>query len=211
MSYQFHARQTATVRLSGGRESVRAFLAEPERTIAALLQRDRVRQLDAHQFEVSMKPIGALGTSIHPIVTLDIHSTADGCLLLKALDCRIEGNAWVDRHFNLWFQGELAPARVFTEGTREISILAGVADLHVTIELPPLLRLTPAPVVQRVGTTITQGVLGTIQRSLSKRLPEHFAAWAASYRDQALRQADGEAQDRTRSRAPLSRRTQLRS
>lgn len=180
VSYQFNARQTATVRLRGDREQVQMFLQEPQHLIAALLDRDRVMPLDERQFEVRMRPIGALGMTIQPVVQLDIHAEADGRVLLRALGCRIEGNDWVDRRFNLEFQGELTPARVFTDASGAVTILSGVADLNVTIDLPPVLRFTPYPVVQKVGTTITQGILATLQRSLSKRLPERFTRWVQS-------------------------------
>ncbi|MEM9511747.1 MAG: DUF1997 domain-containing protein [Cyanobacteria bacterium P01_E01_bin.48] len=179
VSYQFKARQTATVRLCGNRDRVREFLQDPQHLIAALLDREQVRQIDRHQFEVSMRPIGALGMTIQPIVRLDIRSNADdGSVQLQALGCRIAGNDWIDRRFNLIFQGELAPSRTFEDRAGEVTLLSGVADLSVSIELPPIMQLTPRSVVNGVGTTVTQGVLAALQRSLSKRLPQHFSHWS---------------------------------
>jgi hypothetical protein len=175
MRQSFSARQTTTVSLPGTLAQVREFLQEPQHLIDALLDRDRVLRSGTDRFSVRMRAIHALGVSIQPIVELRIATFADARLQLEAIGCRVEGNDWIDRHFDLDFVGSLAPLSPADSIDRVT--LAGDASLQVHIGLPPLLRLTPQPVVMVTGNTITRGVLTAMQRSLAQHLPVSFHRW----------------------------------
>lgn len=170
----FTAQQSATVKLEGTLEQVQRFIQDPGNLMSALLRTDQFRRLDTNRFEVRMQPIGALGIQIRPIVKLQLITTAAAEVQLKAIGCRVEGNEWIDRNFDLEFFGELAPLQRRAAMSTSGVTLIGKASLKVWIGLPPMLRFTPSVLIQSIGTTITRGVLLAIQSSLTRRLPIRF-------------------------------------
>lgn len=179
MTNCFSAQQTSRVELVGSWAEVQAFLQEPCHLTAALLDQGQVRQLDRERFEVRMHWIGALGLQVRPIVRLRIQTPQPGEVRLQAIGCRIEGNDWINDHFDLAFEGSLLPLWISSEPSPQV-ILQGRAQLQVRLELPPLLALTPPPLVETVGTTIVKGVLMTIRHSLSRQLPHSFQVFVRS-------------------------------
>lgn len=180
MANCFSAQQTVRVELAGSWAQVQAFLQEPRHLTAALLDQGQVRQLDRECFEVRMRWIGALGLQVRPIVRLRIQTPRPGEVRLQAIGCRIEGNDWIHDHFDLAFEGSLLPLQILSETPSPRVILQGQAQLQVGLELPPLLALTPSPLVETVGTTIVKGVLMTIRHSLSRQLPQSCQAFVRS-------------------------------
>ncbi len=173
MTFTFPAQQSASLTLAGSRAEVEAFCQEPEHLVATLIDRDQVIRRGSDLFRVQMRPIQALGLHIQPIVDLRLKTAAGARVTLKAAGCHLAGNDWLSQHFELDFQGILQP-----ETTTERSVtLTGLADLQVHISLPPMLRYTPAPLVQAVGNPIVQGVLLAIRRSLCQELPRQFYYW----------------------------------
>lgn len=178
---RFSAEQTTTIQLQGSWAQVQDFLSEPKHLTAALLDQGQVRQLTRERFEVRMRPIGALGVQIQPVVQLQIQTLGDGQVTLQAIGCRIEGNEWIDQHFSLTFTGQLSPLEIRRHTSSPQVILRGTAQLQVSLVLPPVLALTPRPLVETVGSTIVQGVLMTIRLSLSCRLPQSFLAYRQAH------------------------------
>ncbi|WP_227498565.1 DUF1997 domain-containing protein [Synechococcus sp. PCC 7336] len=175
MRYSFRAEQQTAVHLAGTRSQVRAFLSNPSNLVDALLESDRVKQLDDRHFQVSMAPIQALGTQIQPVVELQIFTDPSSRVNLSAVGCCIRGNDWVDRNFDLEFEGSLSPDLKVSTANR--IRLAGNANLRVHIGVPPLLQFTPQAIVRTVGNTITRSVLTAIERSLCRQLPVSFEQW----------------------------------
>ncbi len=179
MATCFSAQQECRVDLKGSWDQVQEFLREPRHLTAALLNQGQVRQLDRERFEVRMNWIGALGIQVRPIVDLQIQTSDRGEVYLQAIGCRIEGNDWIDKHFDLAFEGSLRPLEISAQSVNPIApkvSMCGWARLKVCLELPPLLSLTPPPVVETVGSTIVNGVLMTIRHSLCRQLPQSFLA-----------------------------------
>ncbi|MEL7083535.1 MAG: DUF1997 domain-containing protein [Cyanobacteria bacterium J06597_1] len=174
MRHTFNARQATTLPIAGSPERVRLFLGDPRHLVEALLDADRVRQLEAGRFVVRMSPIQALNVQITPEVELEIVTDRQSRVLLKAVGCRIHGNNWIDRNFDLSFEGCLFPRGMETTDGVE---LVGDANLEVSIGMPPLLQFTPKSIVEGIGNTITKGVLTAIDRSLRRKLPARFQQW----------------------------------
>jgi hypothetical protein len=172
MRYCFQARQTAQLKLSGSTAQVHAFFQDPGQLMTALVDPQRVSRLDRDRFAVRMRPIQALGLEIFPVVTLRITSSEKAAVQLEATGCQVQGNDWIDQHFDLSFAGELRPDR--SQSSSQLTVMAGEARLKVWIGLPPWLSLTPEPIVQTIGNSITNGVLMAIRRSLCHRLPLRF-------------------------------------
>ncbi|NJK72464.1 MAG: DUF1997 domain-containing protein [Synechococcaceae cyanobacterium SM2_3_60] len=184
MTFTFAAQQSASLTLAGSRAEVEAFCQEPEHLVAALIDRDRVVRHGVDLFRVRMRPIQALGLHIQPIVDLRLTTAPGAQVTLQATGCHLAGNDWLNQHFGLDFQGILQPETA----TEQSVTLAGLADLHVHISLPPMLRFTPAPLVQAVGNPIMQGVLLAIRHSLSQELPRQFYYWQQRQRASGLRE-----------------------
>lgn len=196
MATCFSAQQTCRVELKGSWDQVQDFLQDPRHLTAALLNQGQVRQLDRERFEVQMHWIGGLGVQVRPVVRLQIQTSERGEVYLQAIGCRIEGNEWIDEHFDLAFEGSLTPLQIPAQSVDGGVIMSGWARLKVCLELPPLLALTPAPMVETVGSTIVNGVLMTIRHSLCRRLPHSFWAHTQSSSPHRSRGTDP---------APLSR------
>ncbi|MGK7911411.1 MAG: DUF1997 domain-containing protein [Synechococcus sp.] len=174
MRHTFNARQATTLSIAGSLEQVELFLRDPRHLVEALLDADRVRQLEAGRFAVRMSPIQALSVQITPEVELEIFTDRQSRVLLKAVGCRIHGNDWIDRNFDLSFEGCLFPRGLeSSEGVE----LVGDANLDVSIGMPPLLQFTPKSIVEGIGNTITKGVLTAIERSMRRQVPARFQQW----------------------------------
>lgn len=180
MPNYFSAQQSSLVELKGTWAQVQEFLREPHNLTVALLDQGQVRQLDREHFEVRMRPIGALGLQFRPVVKLRIQTPERGEVRLQAIGCQIEGNDWLNDHFDLQFEGRLYPLRIETGSASPQVTLRGTAHLNVWVGLPPLLALTPKPLIDTVGNTIVQGVLMTIRVSLSRHLPRSFLTYLRS-------------------------------
>ncbi len=174
MRHTFNARQVTTLSLAGSLDRVGLFLSDPRHLVEALLDPQCVRQLEAGRFSVRMSPIQALSVQITPEVELEILTDAQARVLLNAVGCRIHGNDWIDRNFDLSFEGCLSPHGLETLDGVE---LVGDANLEVSIGMPPLLQFTPKSIVEGIGNTIAKGVLTTIERSLRRQLPARFQQW----------------------------------
>ena len=174
MRHTFNARQATTLSVVGSLERVGLFLSDPRHLVEALLDADRVRQLGAGRFAVRMSPIQALSVQIAPEVELEILTDSQSRVLLKAVGCRIHGNDWIDRNFDLSFEGCLYPRGLQIPESVE---LVGDANLEVSIGMPPLMQFTPKSIVDGIGNTITKGVLTAIERSLRRKLPARFQQW----------------------------------
>ena len=174
MRHTFNARQVTTLPIAGSFERVGLFLGDPRHLVEALLDADRVRQLEAGQFVVRMSPIQALSVQITPEVELEIFTDRESRVLMKAVGCRIHGNNWIDHNFDLSFEGCLFPRGMETTDNVE---LVGDANLEVSIGMPPLMQFTPKSIVEGIGNTITKGVLTAIDRSLRRKLPARFQQW----------------------------------
>ena len=191
MQYTFRAYQKTNVTLAGSLEQVQTFLSDPRHLVEALLDLDRVRQVGTGRFAVRMFPIQALNMQISPEVELKIVTDARSCVHLKAVNCRIRGNDWLDRNFHLFFEGYLSPcakdsglqdnasAYKGRHSEKELAEIAlvGNANLEVGIGMPPLMQLTPKSIVDGIGNPITRGVLTAIERSLCRKLPHKFRSW----------------------------------
>ncbi|MEM9536986.1 MAG: DUF1997 domain-containing protein, partial [Cyanobacteria bacterium P01_E01_bin.45] len=134
MRHTFNARQATTLPIAGSPKRVGLFLGDPRHLVEALLDADRVRQREAGRFVVRMSPIQALSVQITPEVELEIFTDRQSRVLLKAVGCRIHGNNWIDRNFDLSFEGCLFPRGMETTDGVE---LVGDANLEVSIGMPP--------------------------------------------------------------------------
>ncbi len=185
MAECFTAQRHTQIELTGSPDQVKEFFQAPERLVEALLEPDRVTQLDQERFSVGMGGLGGLGIWFQPVVTLRIIASDSGGSDLEIIDCNIEGNSWLNNHFSLEFDGDLNPTErnlQRAEGADQSQTiqLEGEAYVKVCIDIPPVLRFTPRSLLNSAGSRILDGILAMIQRSLQTKLPRSFQAYQAS-------------------------------
>lgn len=91
------------------------YLSRPERPLAALLARERLRVLGADRFTYQSRPLPLLGLSLVPQLTLEARWGEDR-LTLRSLGCRIEGLGRWGQDLGVVLEAGLRPTEVGLEG-----------------------------------------------------------------------------------------------
>lgn len=151
---------------------VQHYLRQPKRLIQSLVDPSRVDSLEDDLFRLKMRPLNFLMLHIQPTVDLRLNARADGGIQLRSEGCEVRGVEYVNERFHLSLEGVLTPTLVYGQ-TR----LQGRADLQVQVELPPILWITPKPLVEATGNGLLKSVLLTIKQRLTHQLLFDYRAW----------------------------------
>lgn len=175
MHARFFASQSVRIAVTPQSIPIQHYLRQPQRLVNALVDPDRMEQLSHDTFRLKMRPLSFLHLSIQPVVDLKIETHPDGSVMLKSTRCEIRGVEYIDRRFGLSLLGELVPQQ-----TRQGTVLEGIAELEVEVELPPPFLLTPKPLLEATGNGLLKSVLMTIKQRLMHHLLSDYYQWVST-------------------------------
>lgn len=171
---QFHATQSIDLAVPELSIPVQHYLRQPRRLVNALMDSSRVEMLGQNEFRFKMRPLNFLSLSLQPIVDLRIESDAQGTIHLHAINCEVLGIEALKKHFHLDLDGYLSPVLVSGQ-TR----LQGNANLQVSVNIPPMLWLTPKVLIESTGNRLLKSILMTIKQRLTHQLLADYRDWVA--------------------------------
>ncbi|MEM1310938.1 MAG: DUF1997 domain-containing protein [Cyanobacteria bacterium P01_H01_bin.153] len=149
------------------------YLKQPRRLVHALMNPEQVEELSPDTFRFYLRGFQFLMLNIRPVVDLYIDVSQDRRLTVRSIDCKIQDNEFVSRKFSLDLAGQLQLTE--RDGFTELD---GEVDLAITVELPPILAMTPYSLLETTGNQILRGVLMTIKQRLMRQLAADYAAWS---------------------------------
>jgi len=174
-SAQFHATQSIDLTVPELAIPVQHYLRQPRRLVKALIDPSRVELLGQNEFRFKMRPLRFLSLSLQPIVDLRVEADAHGKIHLKATNCEVLGIEALKKHFHLDLDGYLSPVLVSGQ-TR----LEGNANLQVTVNIPPMLWLTPKALIETTGNGLLKSILLTIKQRLQHQLLADYREWVGT-------------------------------
>ncbi|PSB05000.1 DUF1997 domain-containing protein [Merismopedia glauca] len=172
MHARFFASQSVHIAVAQQTIPIQHYLRQPQRLVNALVEPSRMEQLSENSFRLKMRPLSFLHLSIQPVVDLKIETYPDGTVHLESVRCEIRGIEYINQRFGLALQGKLTP-----KNTSDGTILEGIADLEVQVELPPPFWLTPKPLLEATGNGLLKSVLLTIKQRLMHQLLSDYYQW----------------------------------
>jgi hypothetical protein len=184
MLTRFSASQSVELAVPDQPIPIQHYLRQPQRLIKALVEPDRTEQLSPELFRLKMHPINFMSLSLQPIVDMQIWSDADGVISLRSAACEIRGIEYINQRFSLDLNGRLAPQVI-----HDVTHLVGRADLQVEVDVPPLLWLTPKPLLETTGNGLLRSVLLTVRHRLMYQLLTDYRSWVAAQLDDETKRA----------------------
>jgi Protein of unknown function (DUF1997) len=153
---------------------VRHYLRQPQRLVKAIAEEKLMIPLPEERYRLQMRPLNFMELySIQPTVVLKVWATSEGTVHLNSESCEIRGVDYINDRFSLNLVGKLAP---FEQQGK--TYLKGKAHLTVTVDLPPLLWLTPTPLLEITGNGLLKSVLVRIKQRLLSQLLADYRHWA---------------------------------
>jgi hypothetical protein len=137
------------------------YLSRPERPLAALLARDRLRPIGNDRFTYHSRPLELLGRSLVPHLTLEAHWNGDS-LLLRSLTCRIEGLGSWGHDLGVTLEAALVPREAGVEGWVQLCLCS------------PLLS---AGWARGLAGRVMEALLDRIERRMRRGLRADLEAW----------------------------------
>ena len=166
MPLAFAASQKLDLIVKQNAERLPNYLQQEGRVLNALLDARQIERLSPGHYRYLLADLQVFQLQVKPVVALQIENIGD-TLLMRALDCDLEGNAGVD-DFKLTLEARLES---------HDSGLKGNAQLEVQVSQPPLLRLIPRRVLESTGESILNGILIGIKARVSQQLLSDFRRW----------------------------------
>ncbi len=167
------ANQSAHMRIQQHAVPVSHYLKQPRRLVRALMNPDQVEELEPDTFRFHLRGFQFLMLRIRPVVDLKIDVSQEGLLRVRAVDCWIKGNESINSQFSLQLSGFLA-----LEDCDTVAQLNGQAKLAIAVGLPPMMQMTPMPLIEATGNQILRGILGTMKQRLSRQLAADYRQWS---------------------------------
>ncbi|NER81719.1 MAG: DUF1997 domain-containing protein [Leptolyngbya sp. SIO1D8] len=168
------ARQSVTMQVPQRAVPLHHYLKQPQRLVHALMDPAQVEELGQGCFRLHLRVIRFLMLNIHPVVDLHI-DVSQACLLkVRSVGCKIQGNDFVDQRFDLSLAGLL---ELQQQGT--VTHVTGTADLAISVDLPPMLQLTPYAILETTGNQILKGILATMKQRLMRQLAADYVRWSS--------------------------------
>lgn len=151
---------------------IQQYLRQPQRLVHALAEPSRVEVLNSERFRLKMRSLNFMMLSIQPTVDLRLWMESEDTIRLQSVGCEIRGADYINQRFHLNLEGRLAPVR-HNDQTK----LVGKADLDVNVDLPPMLWMTPKPLLEATGNGLLRSVLLTIKQRLMHQLIADYRHW----------------------------------
>lgn len=149
------------------------YLKQPRRLVYALMSPDQVEELSPGKFRLTLRAIRFLMLNIYPVVDLSLETLATGRIRIRSTGCRIAGNEFINQRFQLSLSGILDVTDL-----RPKAQVTGCADLAIAVELPPMLSLTPYPLLEATGNQILKGILVTMKQRMMRQLSADYERWS---------------------------------
>ncbi len=172
MATKFKACQSVEIPVPYQPIPIRHYLRQPQRLVNALVDSSRIEQLSTEIFRLKMRPLTFMSLSIQPIVDMRVWAEANGTIHLESVNSEIRGIEYIDRRFQLDLKGNLSSYE--KDGNTH---LKGIANLEVTIELPPPFSFTPKSILETTGNGLLKSVLLTIKQRLLRQLLVDYQRW----------------------------------
>ena len=172
MPLAFSASQKLDLTVRKNAERLPTYLQQEGRVLDALLDARQLEHLSPGRYRYLVTNLQVFQLQVKPVVALQIENIGD-TLLMRALDCELEGLGVVD-DFKLTLEARLAS---HARG------LKGSAQLEVQVSQPPLLRLIPRRVLESTGESILNGILIGIKARVSQQLLSDFRRWCRETED----------------------------
>ena len=166
MPLAFQASQKLDLPVKQHAERLPAYLQHEQRVLEALLDARQLTRLSPGRYRYLVTSLQVFQLHVKPVVALQIETEAD-TLLMRALDCELEGLGIVD-DFQLTLEARLSSSQ---QG------LNGYAQLAVNVSQPPLLRFVPRRVLESTGESLLNGILIGIKARVGQQLLHDFRSW----------------------------------
>jgi len=137
------------------------YLSRPERPLAALLARDRLRAIGNDRFTYQSRPLDLLGRSLVPLLTLEAHWNGHS-LALRSLSCRIEGLGRWGHDLGITLEAGLVPLEAGLDGWVQLRLCS------------PLLA---AGWARGLASRVVEALLDRIERRMQRGLRADLEAW----------------------------------
>lgn len=174
MYTRFAASQSVEIVVPEQPIPIQHYLRQPQRLVKALVDPNRIEQLDEEVFRLKLRPLTFMTLSIQPTADLKVWAEPNGTVHLRSRSCEILGIDYINQRFALNLEGYLSPCE-----SNGVTILKGKADLKVQVELPLPFSLTPKPIVEATGNGLLKSVLLTIKQRLLQQLLEDYKNWVS--------------------------------
>jgi hypothetical protein len=174
MQTEFFASQSVVISVPVQTVPIHHYLRQPQRLVYALTDPSRVEILGDDVYRLKMRPLNFLMLTLQPTVDILVQVSPSGELRLRSVNCEIRGIEYINQRFQFDLQGKLVPLQF--DGRTE---LVGQADLSVQVELPPMLWLTPKPLLETTGNGLLKSVLLTMKQRLMHQLIQDYCEWAS--------------------------------
>ncbi|MGY6530017.1 MAG: DUF1997 domain-containing protein [Cyanobacterium sp.] len=175
MNICFEATEKVRLKVEQKSTPIQHYLRQPQRLVKAIADEKLMTPLPDDCYKLRMHPLNFLDIyHFQPIVVLKVWAGASGCVYLNSESCEIKGIEYINRRFSLYLKGKLTPEEV--EGK---VYLTGKVDLQVKVDLPPVLWLTPQPLLQSTGNGLLKGVLMRIKQRLMSQLVQDYYNFVA--------------------------------
>ncbi len=176
---KFSAAETLDIRVNGTLQEAEAYLLQTRRMVQHMVHPSSITYLGGERWRIQMKPIGALGFVLKPLIELEIRSIglvgsqdSPRGVLVRSLSHQIIDDSWFTDKIDFSFEGIFQAV-----GSQQYPRYKGQIDLKVAFPLPPLLQMTPFSVVEAACNTIMHGVLSRIKRILLTDLVRDYDRW----------------------------------
>ncbi|RPF82887.1 MAG: DUF1997 domain-containing protein [Synechococcus sp. TMED20] len=169
MPLAFDASQHLDLPVQRHAQRLADYLRQEERLLAALLDERQLTRKGPGEYRYLVTNLQVFQLQVKPIVSLQIEH-GDSSLLMRAVDCELEGLGLVD-DFKLTLEANL---NATDRG------LVGDASLAVRVSQPPLLRLIPKRMLETTGESLLNGILVGIKARVGQQLMADFRRWCRS-------------------------------
>jgi hypothetical protein len=189
MITKFYASESVAIAVPPQPLPIAQYLKQPQRLVDALQEQSEIQILGQSQgstlvsFRFALQPLHFLQMRIRPTVDLDAWSDNQGNVYLRSQRSQVKtdifGIEFKGSHFDLELRGQIH-AQAKPASQTAITKLIGNVSLEVSVEVPPLILLTPMPIIQIIGNNLLKKVLLTMKQRLLRQLVIDYTKWASS-------------------------------
>lgn len=175
MRVTFTASQSVSILVPNAGVPIQHYLRQPQRLVQALTDPNQIEALNEQCYRLKLKPRQFLMFNLQPTVDIQLQPKPDGTVFLTSNACELRGIDFVNQRFRLELEGMLSP-QLRTEQT----YLEGQADLKVQVDIPPVLWMTPKPILEATGNGLLKSILMTVKQRLVYQLVLDYQQWAVA-------------------------------
>jgi hypothetical protein len=177
MDVRFTATESISLMVEDPLVSIQHYLRQPQRLVKAIADPQLMEQLSDLQFRLKMRPLNFMDIyHFQPTVILGVWTDGKGRVYLRSESCEMRGIDYINNRFSLQLKGQLIP-----EERQGKTYLQGKANLEVKVSLPPVLWLTPKPLLEVAGNGLLKSVLVRIKQRLVTQLLHDYHHWMKEY------------------------------